>query len=140
MSQWPGQYRLRTYGGGFFGDTWNTARQNNTVALMPDEEAARYADIFARFEDLDRAEHDRTAALTDLRAVTMEDPDPSHLSPERLRQAIDALRKVLVVEAVLARELYNLSYSHPELYVTAPTPEERSAILPNLKTPRTKST
>jgi hypothetical protein len=139
MSQWPGDYRLITFTGGFNNSSWKTAQQNNIVALMPDEEASRYADIYVRLNDLNQRESDRNTALNDLRTITMEDPDPSHLSPRRLQQAIDALRTCLSMEARLARSLTNFSYTHPELNLDTPTPGDALRIMPYLNTPHSDS-
>ena len=139
MSQWPGEYRLTTYLNHFNVNSWDTARQNNTVSLMPDEEATRYADIFGRLVTLNGAVEARTAARENVFAITMEDPDPSHLSPLQVTQAIDAIRKLLVAESNIARELAALAYTHPELGLTTPTPDERFRILPTLETPHSDS-
>jgi hypothetical protein len=139
MSQWPGEYRLTTYVNHFNVNSWDTARQNNTVSLMPNEEANRYADIFTRLVILNGVLEARTAARENVFAITMEDPDPSHLSAIQMAQAIEAIRKLLVAESNIARELAALAYTHPELGLTTPTPEERLRILPTLETPHSDS-
>jgi hypothetical protein len=139
MSQWPGEYRLITYGAGFNDSIWKTAQQNNTLSLMPDDEATRYADIYLRIGTANELEKARTDALDNVRSVTMEDPDPSHLSPPQLERAIEAMRNCLLAEYRIAKELSNLAIAHPELGLTTPSFEERARILPILETPSSQA-
>ncbi len=60
-------------------------------------------------------------------------------TPRISPRAIDAIRKLLVAESNIARELAALAYTHPELGLTTPTPEERLRILPTLETPHSDS-
>jgi len=134
-AEWPGEYRLTTFLIKFSDSRWKIALQNNTVSLMPDEEATRYADIYTRFEMLNARETDRRAALDALLGRTMEDPDPSHLSPEMLQKAIEATRDVIRAESRVARDISNMGFSHPELHLVTVPPDERQQALPLYKGP-----
>jgi hypothetical protein len=125
--QWPGKldwYLLTP----IYSDTaWRTAQQTNVLELMPDGEVSNTAFLYLRLARLSDAIAAEGESVHDAAAYSIQDPDPTHLSPAQLDRQIDLTTHALLRFANSAFAQRNLIRNFPDFPPTT-TIEDESRI------------
>ena len=94
---------------GFADSAWKSAQQSNVTALMPQDEVRSISSLYALFDTANHNFDDIWPRIVHARLYAMLDPDPTHLSPDQLRQEIDDTRAALVANFTEGAALVQLA-------------------------------
>lgn len=94
----------------YFADSaWKSAQQSNVTALMPQEEVRSTSSLYVLTDVANHYFDDIWPRIVHARLYAMLDPDPTHMSPDQLRQEIDDTRAALVANFTYGAALVQLS-------------------------------
>ncbi len=93
----------------FADSAWKSAQQSNVTALMPQDEVRSLSSLYVLIDNANHYFDDIWPRIVHARLYAMLDPDPTHLSPDQLRQEIDDTRAALVANFTDGAALVQLS-------------------------------
>ena len=96
QAQLPGILTWHSALTGFADAAWVTAQQSGITALMPHAEVEAYAALYAQFHLINQGNAAYWIAVSDALQYGVQDPDPSHLSPEALAHEIELTKIALI--------------------------------------------
>jgi hypothetical protein len=122
--QWPGKLDWYLLTPIYMDSAWRTAQQNNVLELMPDAEVSNTAFLYLRLARLSDDVAAEGESVRDAAAFSIQDPDPTHLSPAQLDRQIDLTTKALLRFAISAFAQRNLIRNFPDFPPTTTTEDE----------------
>ena len=126
-SQWPGQFDWLFYSAPYFDTAWTSATQDNIVERMSTAERDEDAELAHRLAGLTSNMEQRRNSIQEARAVWIQTPDPSLMSPQQIDQAIAAITNALGYWDQSAQLQH--AFYWPD-FVPRPTDEDLLLILP----------
>jgi hypothetical protein len=110
----PGTLNWRHISTRFTTVAWDAAQLNGVAALMPREEAANYALLYRRLQQIRDTDTETFVAVLDAEEFTYADRDPSHLSAAQLADEIARVDKALSRSSATASYLSNMGGQYPD--------------------------
>jgi hypothetical protein len=107
---------------------WETARQNAVTALMPQDEVRRTARLYKDLASVEAAANEWLRAIRDARRYTVQNSDPTSLTPAQIVSEIELTKTDLAVMYRYGSDMRNLSSDFPD-FTPAPTTEELHKIV-----------
>jgi hypothetical protein len=96
QAQLPGILTWHSALTGFSDAAWVTAQQSGITALMPHAEVEAYSALYAQFHLINQGNIAYWLAVSDALQYGVQDPDPSHLSPEALAHENELTKIALI--------------------------------------------
>jgi hypothetical protein len=122
-----GTLRWRTMTITMLDSAWTAAQHSGVVDSMPQSEARKNSQLYARLNSLNQAIHDAHDAVDECQRFRIVDPDPAHLSPEQLDRQIDLISRALFAYRNIAFIMVNTHENIPDL-TPSPSRADLSAI------------
>jgi hypothetical protein len=94
---------------------WDAAEKNGIPHLMPLAEANADQELYASLAGLDQQNFDNWNAINDAHSFDLVDPDPTHLSPQRLDQVIQLTETALEKDIEFGYAYGRLADEYPNL-------------------------
>jgi hypothetical protein len=94
---------------------WDSAQQTGIVKLLPQSEATDDAFLYMELQRIETATSEVWLAVNDAEQFNLSDPDPTHLNPTQLSEAIDLTEKALTKQILVGEALLNLTPDFPNL-------------------------
>jgi hypothetical protein len=107
---------------------WKTASQTGILALMPQDEVMKKAELYGFFERIDNSHEAEADAIVDALGPMVQDPDPTHLPPAEVADEIRLTRQVLSKHLRHGFLMQNLAEEYPD-FRPAPTRDELEKLL-----------
>lgn len=125
---WPGAMNWHNYIVSFTDAAWETAQHDNVTALMPQREVRKAERLYFQLGVVQASGGERLRQIELARRYTALDADPSHLSPEDLRDAIHGAEAVLIAHYRLGAGMRNL-HANEKDFTPSPNTDELLAIV-----------
>ena len=93
---------------------WKTAQQGNVTALMPPDEARATDVLYELLMEFNTAYDKVFPAVLRGRMYAVTDPDPTHLSPSQVTEAIGYAEEVLIRQVTTAAEMVRITSEEPD--------------------------
>ena len=107
---------------------WKTASQTGILALMPQDEVMRKAELYGFFQRIDNSHEAEADAVADAIGQMFQDSDPTHLPPAAVGDEIRLTRQVLSKHLRHGFLMQNLAEEYPD-FRPGPTREEMEKLL-----------
>ena len=130
-SEWPGKFDWLFYSAPYFDTAWASAVQDHVVERMSVSERDDDAELVHRLDGLTSNMERRRSSAQEARAMWIQTPDPSRMSPQQVDQSIAGVTRALVSWYESAR--LQTAFHWPD-FTPRPTLEELELILPPLST------
>jgi len=88
---------------------WKTAQQNGVLNYMPQGEVQDYDELYTRLHLNADASVTFRQALYEVRAYTLVDPDPSHLSPQAIDRQLQLMKAMLLAHSLQGGSQRNIA-------------------------------
>ena len=98
----------------FTRSAWSTAQQTGIVKLLPQLEVTNDSYLYLYLQRVEDASNNAWLAINDAEQFALNDPDPTHLTPNQLSSVIALTEKALTLQILCGEALINLG-SFPNL-------------------------
>ena len=126
-SEWPGKFDWLFYSAPYFDTAWASAVQDHVIERMSVSERDDDAELAHRLDGLTSNMERRRSSAQEARAMWIQTPDPSRMSPQQVDQAIAAVTSALGFWHESIR--LQTAFHWPD-FTPRPTSEDLELILP----------
>jgi hypothetical protein len=119
QAQLPGILTWHSAMTDFSDAAWTTAQQSGITALMPNPEVESYAALYRQIHVINQAKDVYWTAINRAVQYSVQDPDPTHLSPAALAEQIELTKSALITHLQHGISLTDLSDAYPAIFTPA---------------------